>query len=96
MNTGANGNMIMTNSSMSTMAGMAGGGLVVSSSVNKALSNTTNMMAPGQGHHPTNHAVAQVRNIFVCIFLFSLSLYHINLAAKIITYLFIGNNFSLP
>lgn len=59
-NSGAGGNMIMTNSSMSTMAGMAGGGLVVSSSVNKSLANATNMLAPGQ-HHP---GVPQVR-IFV-------------------------------
>lgn len=50
-NTGAGGNMIMTNSSMSTMAGMAGGGLVVSSSVNKPLANATNILAPGP-HHP--------------------------------------------
>lgn len=97
MNTGANGNMIMTNSSMSTMAGMAGGGLVVSSSVNKALSNTTNMMAPGQGHHPTNHAVAQVRNIFVCIFLIFI---YFNLALNVFMqeeykFLFRITNFSI-
>ncbi|RZC35774.1 KAT11, KIX, DUF902, zf-TAZ and/or Bromodomain domain containing protein [Asbolus verrucosus] len=59
MNNSAGGNMIMTNSSMSTMAGMAGGGLVVSSAVNKPLTNTTNMMAPGQPHHPGNHTVPQ-------------------------------------
>jgi E1A/CREB-binding protein len=59
MNNSAGGNMIMTNSSMNTMAGMAGGGLVVSSTVNKPLTNTTNMMAPGQPHHPGNHTVPQ-------------------------------------
>lgn len=59
-NSGTGSNMIMTNSSMSTMAGMAGGGLVVSSSVNKALTNTTNMMPSGHPHHPTNHTVMQV------------------------------------
>lgn len=48
---GGGGNMIMTNSNMSTMAGMAGGGLVVSSSVNKPLGNAATMLAPGQ-HHP--------------------------------------------
>lgn len=58
-NSGAGGNMIMTNSSMSTMAAMAGGGLVVSSTVNKPLTNTTNIMAPGQ-HHPGTHNVSQV------------------------------------
>lgn len=58
-NSGAGGNMIMTNSSMSTMAAMAGGGLVVSSAVNKPLTNTTNIMAPGQ-HHPGTHNVSQV------------------------------------
>lgn len=59
-NSGAGGNMIMHNSSMSTMAAMAGGGLVVSSTVNKPLTNTTNIMAPGQ-HHPGTHNVSQVR-----------------------------------
>ncbi|XP_044255376.1 CREB-binding protein-like isoform X6 [Tribolium madens] len=59
MNNSAGGNMIMTNSSMSTMAGMAGGGLVVSSTVNKPLANAANMMAPGQPHHPGNHTVPQ-------------------------------------
>lgn len=60
-NSGGGGNMIMTNSNMSTMAGMAGGGLVVSSSVNKQpLANATNMLAPGQ-HHP---GVPQVRFFF--------------------------------
>lgn len=63
--------MIMTNSSMNTMAGMAGGGLVVSSTVNKPLTNTTNMMAPGQPHHPGNHTVPQqVGTFFVYLFLF--------------------------
>lgn len=59
MNNSAGGNIIMTNSGMSTMAGMAGGGLVVSSSVNKSLTNTTNMMGPGQPHHAGNHTVPQ-------------------------------------
>lgn len=54
------GNMIMTNSNMSTMAGMAGGGLVVSSTINKPLTNSANMMAASQSHHPGNHAVPQV------------------------------------
>lgn len=65
-NSGTGSNMIMTNSSMSsTMAGMAGGGLVVSSSVNKT--NATNMMAPGHPHHPTNHAVVQVSQEVVTV-----------------------------
>lgn len=65
-NSGPGSNMIMTNSSMSsTMAGMAGGGLVVSSSVNKSLPNATNMMTSGHPHHPTNHAVVQVIKIIV-------------------------------
>lgn len=55
-NTGASGNMIVN-----TMAGMAGGGLVVSSTVNKGLTNTTTMMVPGQQPHLTgNHGVPQV------------------------------------
>lgn len=55
------GGMIMTNSSMGSMGNMAGGGLVVSSSVNKqTLTNTTSMMTPGQSHLPANHAVPQV------------------------------------
>lgn len=57
INNSGGGNMIMTNSSnINTIGGMAGGGLVVSSSVNK---NATNMLAPGQ-HHPGNHSVQQV------------------------------------
>lgn len=56
----------MSNSNMSTMAGMAGGALVVSSTVNKPLTNTTNMMAPGQPHHPGNHNVPQVSNLKSC------------------------------
>lgn len=63
MNNNAGG-MIMTNSNMSSMAGMAGGGLVVSSTVNKPLSNASNMMAPGQPHHPGGHPVPPQ----VCIF----------------------------
>lgn len=60
INNSAGGNMIMTNSNMNTIGGMAGGGLVVSSSVNKPLTNTTNMLAPGQPHHGGNHNVPQV------------------------------------
>ncbi|KAJ8981157.1 hypothetical protein NQ317_013823 [Molorchus minor] len=52
------GNMIMTSSNISTMGGMAGGGLVVSSSsVNKPL--TSNLFAPGLPQHPGNHNVPQ-------------------------------------
>ncbi|XP_057659426.1 CREB-binding protein isoform X6 [Diorhabda carinulata] len=53
------GNMIMTSSNMSTMSGMAGGGLVVSSTINKPLANA-NMFAPGHPQHPANHNVNQV------------------------------------
>lgn len=58
------GGMIMTNSNMSGMGGaMAGGGLVVSSSINKQPLPAPggNMLAPGQQHHPANHGVPQVR-----------------------------------
>lgn len=55
------GGMIMTNSNMGTMSNMAGGGLVVSSSVNKqTLTNTSSMMTAGQPHLTGNHAVPQV------------------------------------
>ncbi|KAJ8934660.1 hypothetical protein NQ318_017026 [Aromia moschata] len=50
--------MIMTSSNISTMGGMAGGGLVVSSnSVNKPL--TSNLFASGHPQHPGNHNVPQ-------------------------------------
>uniref|UniRef100_A0A1Y1MJM8 histone acetyltransferase n=1 Tax=Photinus pyralis TaxID=7054 RepID=A0A1Y1MJM8_PHOPY len=52
--------MIMTNSNMGTIGNMAGGGLVVSSAVNKpTLTNTTSMMATGQHQLPANHGVPQ-------------------------------------
>lgn len=65
MNNNAGGNMIMTNSNMGSLAGMAGGGLVVSSSSIKQgqLSNTTNLQAPSQQHHP-GHSVPPVSFIF--------------------------------
>lgn len=58
MNNSAGGNMVLTNTSMSMS--MAGGGIIVSSSGNKPLPNSTNMMAPGQPHHGQNHTVPQV------------------------------------
>lgn len=66
--------MIMTNSNMNTISGMAGGGLVVSSSANKPLTNASNMMAPGQQHLPGSHAVGQVS------FLFFLVLFYLEIA----------------
>ncbi|KAK9738583.1 TAZ zinc finger [Popillia japonica] len=57
MNNSAGGNMVLTNTSMSMS--MAGGGIIVSSSGNKPLPNSTNMMAPGQPHHGQNHTVPQ-------------------------------------
>lgn len=57
------GGMIMTNSNMTAIGGgMVGGGLVVSSSINKQPlpASGVNMLAPGQQHHPANHGVPQV------------------------------------
>ncbi|KAF5302898.1 hypothetical protein FQA39_LY02078 [Lamprigera yunnana] len=51
--------MIMTNSSMGTIGNMAGGGLVVSSSVNKPTLTNTSMMATGQHQLSSNHGVPQ-------------------------------------
>ncbi|KAL3266918.1 hypothetical protein HHI36_011068 [Cryptolaemus montrouzieri] len=62
MNNNASGNMIMTNSSMSSITGMAGGGLVVSSSIKQQpLTNANNMQAPAQ-HHPGSHPVQNMQN----------------------------------
>lgn len=59
------GGMIMTNSNMALGGAMGGGGLVVSSSINKQPPPTgVNMLAPAQQHHPANHAVPQVRDVF--------------------------------
>lgn len=67
INNSGGGNMIMTNSSnINTIGGMGGGGLVVSSSVNK---NAPNMLAPGQQHHPGNHNVQQQVRIVLFNFL---------------------------
>lgn len=58
----AGGSMIMTNSSMSgTIGNMAGGTLVVSSGLNKPLTNTTTLMTPGQPHLGPGHSIQQVR-----------------------------------
>lgn len=68
-NTGASGGMIMTNSNMSAMSGaMGGGGLVVSSSINKQPlpAAGVNMLAPGQ-HHAANHGVSQVSKDFILL-----------------------------
>lgn len=57
--------MIMTNSSMSgTIGNMAGGTLVVSSTINKPLTNTTTLMTtPGQPHLGPGHSIPQVCKI---------------------------------
>ncbi|XP_074038438.1 CREB binding protein nejire isoform X4 [Leptinotarsa decemlineata] len=56
------GNMIMTSSNINSMGNMAGGGLIVSSSINKPLSNTPNMFSPGHPQHPGNHNVQGLPN----------------------------------
>lgn len=65
LNNSAGGNMIMTNSNMNM--GMAGGSLVVSSSVNKPLPNAANMMGSNQAHHGQNHPIPPV-NVHYCNF----------------------------
>lgn len=57
------GGMIMTNSNMGSMGNMGGGGLVVSSSLNKP-TNAANMMSSGQPHLASNHNVQQVCFLF--------------------------------
>lgn len=66
-NSVASGGMIMTNSNMTMGGAMGGGGLVVSSSINKQPLPTAgvNMLAPGQQHHPANHAVPQVSSFYM-------------------------------
>lgn len=62
LNNTAGGSMIMTNSNISSLGGMGGGGLVVSSGAgNKPqLPSAPNML--GQPHHPGGHNVSQVQS----------------------------------
>lgn len=57
--------MIMTNSNISSIGGMGGGGLVVSSgAVSKPQLTSAPNMLSGQPHHPGGHNVPQVSLIF--------------------------------
>lgn len=69
INNSGGGGMIMTNSNINAIGtgSIGGGGLVVSTSVNKPLTNAVapNMLAPGQPPHHVNQNMPQV-----CIFFF--------------------------
>lgn len=55
----------MTNSNISSIGGMGGGGLVVSSgAVSKPQLTSAPNMLSGQPHHPGGHNVPQVSLIF--------------------------------
>lgn len=87
-NSGAGGGMIMTNSNMTMAGAMGGGGLVVSSSINKQPlpAAGVNMLAPGQQHHPASHAVPQVSYHHTILLNYFLLLYYVLFLYIVILY----------